>query len=111
MSALVDIPDGTVYNHDAEENRIEPGEGAVKAGDQGPRDGEEHITAVVNLASQTIPPIHKNGVSLLGHNSLRAVNLLPWELWEGLALHPSSSLHHTEGVLLTIGSIPDPVHE
>jgi len=109
VSALVDITDGPVYNHDAEEDRIEPGEWAIKACDQGPRDGEEHITAVVNLASQTIPPIHKNGVSFLGHDGLCVMNLLPWELWECPALHPSSSLHHAEGVLLPIGGIPDPV--
>jgi hypothetical protein len=50
VSALVDIPDGTVYNHNAEEDRVEPRERALKSSNQAPRDSEEHIAAIMDLA-------------------------------------------------------------
>lgn len=57
LPAFRNVPNGAVTDHDAEERRIEPGEGAVKTGNQSPREGEKHITTVVNLARDPIPSI------------------------------------------------------
>lgn len=43
-----------MYNHEAEEDRVEPGEGTVEASDQTPGNGEIGIAGIMDLACQTI---------------------------------------------------------
>ncbi len=43
-----------MHNHAREEDRVEPRERALEARDQAPRDSEEEIARVVDLASLAI---------------------------------------------------------
>lgn len=44
------VPHGAVGDHDDEENGVEPWEGGVEAGDEGPREREVDVARVVYLA-------------------------------------------------------------
>ena len=105
----MDVPHGTVRNHDGKEYRVEPGKGTLEAGDECPRQSEKHIAAVMNFASQPVPSINKNGIALLCMKCLWIVNLSPRKLGERFAVHQFASLHHAEGILLAVCSVPDPV--
>lgn len=48
--APLHVPDGAVGDHACEEGRVEPGQGAVEAGDEAPCQCEEEVTGVVDLA-------------------------------------------------------------
>ena len=41
-STFVNVPYGTMTNHDAEEHRIEPGEGAAETSNQASRESKKH---------------------------------------------------------------------
>lgn len=109
--ASLDISVRTVNDHGSKEDWIEPGEWAVKSSDETPRIGEEEIASVMDLASISIPPISQNRVTSLGWDSLWVLDRLPRKLWECLALDKGSTLLGPEAILLTVGGIPDPVHE
>ena len=49
--ASLDVSDGSVHDHDRKEDGIKPWEGRVEAGHQAPREREEEIACVVDLAS------------------------------------------------------------
>lgn len=53
-SALLNIPNGTMYDHAGEEQWIEPREGRVEAGDSAPGESEEEIAGVMDLARVAI---------------------------------------------------------
>lgn len=109
-AAAVDITRGAVGNHAQEEDRVEPGEGAVEAGNETPRDGEPSIGGVVNLAGEAVPAVDENG-SLLRLDGPGVPDSLPRDLGEGLAPDNLAALHGAEAVLLAVAAVPDPVPE
>lgn len=53
-SAALNVTHGTVGNHTGEEDRIEPGERTLEAGDKTPHECEVEIAGVVDLAGVAI---------------------------------------------------------
>lgn len=108
-SAASNVSPRTVRDHDAEEGRIEPGEWAVKPGDQRPRKRKEHIAGIVQLARHAVPAISENPVAGPSRYRLGILEFLPWQLGEGGALDKSAPLDHAERVFLAVACVPDPV--
>lgn len=106
----MNVTRGAVSNHADEEEGVEPREGALKASDKTPRDGEPDIGRVVDLAGESVPTVDEDG-ALGGGDGLGVVDGLPGDLGEGLAPDNLALLHGTEAVLLTVAAIPDPVPE
>lgn len=98
-------------DHAAEEDGVEPGEGAAEARDQAPADGEEGVAGVVQLARLAVPAIHKEAVAGGGGDLLRVLNGLPRDLGERVALGVGAPLHGPEAVFLAVAAIPNPVDE
>lgn len=97
-------------DHTAEEEGVEPGEGALETSDQTPRDSKPNIGSVVNLASKAVPTVNQDS-SLGRDDGLGVVKSLPRNLREGVAQNQLALLHGTETVLLAVAAIPDPVPE
>lgn len=109
-SAAVNITSCTVGDHAAEEDGVEPREGALESGDETPRNGEPNVSGVVDLAGKTVPSIDKDS-SLRRDDSLGVVDGLPRNLGEGLAPDHLAALHGSEAVLLAVAAVPNPVPE
>lgn len=98
-------------DHAAEEEGVEPGEGALETGDQAPADGEEGVAGVVDLARLAVPAVDEEAVARRSGDLARVLDGLPGHLREGVALGEGAPLHGPETVLLTVAAVPDPVHE
>jgi hypothetical protein len=105
-----DITKGAVNDHTSEEDGVEPGKRRVEAGDQTPRDSEEKIASVVDLACLAVPAISQDLVSVLGGDGLGVGDATVLEVGEGGALVHNATLFLAELVLLAVGGVPDVVH-
>lgn len=97
----------TVKDHAKEENRIEPRKRAIKPCYQTPRNREEHIATIMNLARLAIPTINQNLVSLLCRDGLWVMNLSVFEVGECCALFDDATFFLPELVLLAVGCVPN----
>lgn len=107
----LDVPHGAVRDHAAEEDGVEPGEGAAEPRDQAPADGEEGIAGVVQLAGLAVPAVDEEAVPRGGGDLARVLDGLPRDLGERVALGVGAALHGPEAVLLAVAAVPDPVDE
>lgn len=105
-----DITKRTVNDHTSKEDRVEPGERRIKASDQTPRNSEEEIAGVVDLAGLAVPAIGQDLVSVLGGDSLGVGDAAVLEVRESGALVNNAALLLAKLVLLAVGGIPDVVH-
>lgn len=111
LPAPLDVPHGAMCNHAAEEDGVEPREGAAEARDEAPADGEEGIAGVVQLAGLAVPAIDEEAVPRGGGDLARVLDGLPGDLGERVALGVGAALHGPEAVLLAVAAVPDPVDE
>lgn len=100
-----------MHNHETKEDRVEPREGRVEAGDHTPAESKVHVASVVDLASILVPTITEEGVTSVGLDLLGVLDGLPGELREGLAVELVTTLLSAEHVLLRVTSVPHPVGE
>ena len=98
-------------NHRRKETRIKPRERAIKPRNKAPRQCKVQITRIVDLACISIPSINQNTIPGFCFDNTGIVDGLPRELREGFARDESAALLGAEPILLTVGGIPDPVHE
>lgn len=106
-----DVTQGTVDDHPCKEDRVEPREGRLESGDETPRDSEEEIASVVDLASLAVPAVSQNLVSVLGGDGLRVGDAAVLEVGKCGALVNYTTLLLAELVLLAVCSVPDVVHK
>ena len=111
LAAAGNVTPRAVSNHAAEEDGVEPGEGAAEAGDQTPADSKVGVAGIVHLASEAVPAVHQDAVAGLGLDLLRVLDRLPGQLGEGLAGEHLAALLGAEAVLLRVARVPDPVDE
>lgn len=98
-------------DHARKEQRVEPRERAVKAGNKTPVQGKVQIAGVVDFASLAIPPIDHDLGAIGSSKGLGVLHSLPRQLGEGVTENHGATLHLAETVLLAVGRVPDPVHE
>jgi hypothetical protein len=111
LLATLDITTGTMHNHETKENRVEPRERRVEAGDHTPTESKVHVASVMDLASVLVPTIAEEGVASVGLDLLGVLDGLPGKLGKGLAVELVATLLSTEHVLLRVTSVPYPVGE
>ena len=109
--ATVYVPPSTVGDHAAEEDGIEPGEGALEACDEAPADGEEGVACVVHLAREAVPAVNEDNVAVGRGDGLGVLNRLPRHLREGAAPDDLAALRLPEAILLAVARVPNPVDE
>ena len=109
LTAAGNVSPGAVGDHAAEEDGVEPGEGALEASDEAPADGEVGVAAIMDLAGEAVPAVDQDAVADVGLDDLGVVDCLPGQLGEGLALDHLAALHGAEAVLLAVAAVPDPV--
>lgn len=110
-AAALDVACGAVGDHAAEEEGVEPGEGAAEAGDEPPADGEVGVAGVVDLAGEAVPAVDEDGVAARRRDGRRVAHRLPRQLREGPARHEGAALRGPEAVLLAVAAVPHPVDE
>lgn len=110
LTTPCDVTQRAVNDHTSEEDRVEPRERRIKAGDQTPRDSKEQIAGVVDLAGLAIPAIGQNLVSVLGGDGPRVGDAAVLEVGESGTLVYHATLLLAELVLLAVGGVPDVVH-
>ena len=109
LAAAGNVTPRAVSNHGAEENGVEPGEGAAEAGNQTPADSKVGVAGIVHLAGEAVPAIHQDAVARLGLDLLGVLDRLPGQLGEGLASEHLATLLGAEAVLLAVACVPNPV--
>ncbi len=105
------IPPRPVPNHAPKAARIKPWKRAVEPAYPGPAQRKEQITRIMHLPRNPVPSIDQDAIPGLGFDDLWVLQGTPRKLRECVSLDQGAALHGSETVLLTVGRIPDPVHE
>lgn len=111
FTAATGVAAGTVDAHDGEEDGVEPGEGAVKARDQAPGEGEEDVAGVMDFAGIAEPAVDHDGITPGRGDGLGVLDCSPRQLREGFADDQLSAFLSAVPVLLAVCGIPNPVYK